>query len=1138
MARQKGISVFISYARKDGAQLAQRLQRDLAAKGFDAWLDTEDIVGGESWTVAIESAIDASDVVLALLTPASYRSEICRAEQLRSLRKGKCVIPVLAAPRSDIPLHLESKNYRDFASEPTYAKPFRDLLGDIERRNGVALSEGYCSTRVTYVTAPPMVANYVERPAAIRALRDTLFAADACPAIALTALEGMGGIGKTVLAQALCRDEVVQQAFPDGIVWITVGRERTHDLRTWIREIAKALGDDVNRYENDVASENQYRTMIANKAALIVIDDIWSKTDLDPFLAESARSRFLFTTRDASIARFSNAREYRVELLSEPQSRELLALWAGSAAAPLPPAADDIINECGKLPLAVSMVGALLRGATPAEWADTVDLLRRADLTDIEEQLPEGQQSFFRAIEVSVKSLATEAQERYKALAILLEDMPTPLPILETLWNVDESAARRISRYLADRSLAQRDLESGIIRLHDLQLDYIRAQHPDRKALDLIRGAVRLSSNVIEKDPWQFAGQVVGRLLAHEGLPAVQQFMTSLTQGIHSPWLRLLHPTLHPPGGALIRTLEGHSGCVNGVALTPDGRRAVSASLDETLKVWDLETGRALRTLEGHLDKVWGVAVTPDGRRAVSASEDGTLKVWDLDTGRELHSLRGHSASVRAVAVSPDGHRAVSASEDKTLKMWDLETGLELRALEGHSDSVLGVAVSPDGHRAVSASGDHTLKAWDLDTGHELLTMEGHSDSVLGVAVSPDGHRAISASSDHTLKVWDLETGYELLTLRGHTSAVRAVVVSPEGRSAVSASWDYRLKVWDLETGRELRTLEGHSGDARGVAVSPDGRRMVSASGDMTLKVWDLRADYELPLLEGHYSDVRAVAVSPDGRRAVSASWDHTLKVWDLDTGRVSRTLEGHSSYLTGVAVSPDGRRAVSSSGDKTLKVWDLQTGRELRTLRGHLSYVNGVSMSPDGRRAVSSSGDKTLRVWDLETGRALHTLKGHSDHVWGVVVTPDGRRAVSASKDKTLKVWDLETGIELRTLEGHSAEVIAVAVSPDGRRVVSTSADKTLKVWDLEAGREMRTLKGHSAIIQGVAVSPDGRRAVSASWDKTVKVWDLEAGTVVATFTCDGAVRCCAFSGPHRIVAGDNAGRVHLLSLEPTCDN
>jgi WD40 repeat protein len=92
--------------------------------------------------------------------------------------------------------------------------------------------------------------------------------------------------------------------------------------------------------------------------------------------------------------------------------------------------------------------------------------------------------------------------------------------------------------------------------------------------------------------------------------------------------------------GAARRTLEGHASSVNGVAVTPDGKRAVSASGDHTLKVWDLESGAALCTLQGHSDVVSGVAVTPDGKRAASASEDQTLKMWDLETGAALATFR------------------------------------------------------------------------------------------------------------------------------------------------------------------------------------------------------------------------------------------------------------------------------------------------------------------------------------------------------------------------------------------------------------------------------------------------------------------------------------------------------------------
>src|SRR5438552_3963125 len=274
MPGQENRRILISYAHRDGAKLAARLQQDLTTSGFDAWFDTQRIAGGAVWTVTIEQEIDNRDIILALLTPASYTSEICRAEQLRALRKGKRLIPVLAAKDADRPLHIEARQYRDFSDSNSYQARFRELVADIHGEITAWLPQVFRETRVSYVTAPPLVANYIERPEAVRSLRNALFAENHPGPIALIALAGMGGVGKTVLAQALIRDQVVQLAFPDGVVWITSGREKQADFIHQMREIAKALGDDLSCYDNPLACQNQYRTTIASKAALIVVDDV------------------------------------------------------------------------------------------------------------------------------------------------------------------------------------------------------------------------------------------------------------------------------------------------------------------------------------------------------------------------------------------------------------------------------------------------------------------------------------------------------------------------------------------------------------------------------------------------------------------------------------------------------------------------------------------------------------------------------------------------------------------------------------------------------------------------------------------------------------------------------------------------
>ena len=286
-----------------------------------------------------------------------------------------------------------------------------------------------------------------------------------------------------------------------------------------------------------------------------------------------------------------------------------------------------------------------------------------------------------------------------------------------------------------------------------------------------------------------------------------------------------------------LRTLKVQSGFffqrVTGVAVTPDGQVAVSASDQKALKVWELASGRELRSLAGHGGSVNAVAVTPDGQVAVSASNDGTLKMWDLASGRELRTCTSHSDGftheVSAVAVTADGQRLVSGSADGKLKVWDRASGHELRSDTGHSHRISAVAVTPEGQRAVSASFDRTLKVWDLASGG-TLPLTGHSDRVNAVAVTPDGELTVSASADQTLKVWDLASGRELRTIAGHTGEVTAVAVTPDGQWAISASFDHTLRVWELSNGRELTALKANA-YLQCCAVSPDGRTILAGDG-------------------------------------------------------------------------------------------------------------------------------------------------------------------------------------------------------------------------------------------------------------------------------------------------------------------
>jgi WD40 repeat protein len=589
-------------------------------------------------------------------------------------------------------------------------------------------------------------------------------------------------------------------------------------------------------------------------------------------------------------------------------------------------------------------------------------------------------------------------------------------------------------------------------------------------------------------------------------------------------------------------TLRGHTGRVDSVAFSPNGKRIVSGSWDNTIKVWDAVSGKEVFTLRGHTDKVRCVAYRPDGRRIISGSSDNTIKVWNAETGKEILALPGHTDGITSLAYSPDSRRFVSGSNDGTIKVWDAESGKEIFTWQAHSKVVQCVAFSPDGRRIASGGyGPNAdgivrsqIKLWDAESGDVIANSETYY--VNSLAFSPDGQRIVSRGElNKTIKVWSARTVRELLTLRGHTDNVWSVAFSPDSERIVSGSRDRTVRVWSTKSGREIFTLRGHSSHVRSVSFSPDGLRIVSGSGDETVKVWDVKNGQETLSLKGTTSNIHCVAYSPDGLRIVSGSQNDTVKVWDCESGREILTLQGHTKDVKSVAFNPDGTRIVSGSQDNTIKVWDANTGEELLTLRGHTENKWGVwsvAYSPDGQRIVSAGG--TVRVWDAKTGKEILTLPGNTDGaMWSVAYRPDGRRIVSGGDEtnSTIKVWDAETGEELLTLRGHVKEVNSVAYSPDGRRFVSGSWDNTIKVWDAESGKEIFTLRGHTDSVNSVTYSPDGRRIVSASRDNTIKVWDAESGEELLTLRgYTSHVHSVAFSPDgQRVVSGGRGEKGHI---------
>lgn len=480
---------------------------------------------------------------------------------------------------------------------------------------------------------------------------------------------------------------------------------------------------------------------------------------------------------------------------------------------------------------------------------------------------------------------------------------------------------------------------------------------------------------------------------------------------------------------------NGHAKAVTRVCLSADGKRAVSASDDGSVRLWDADSGHCLQVVQVSESATADsprttttfslsrlpLSVTPDARLAVVGGQG-----WDLETETVRYmNLPTHPHCIR---ITPDGRTAVFALANSA-EVWDLPSGKCLHRLQAHKDPLWAVDITPDGKLVTTAGGDvfiagardYAIRVWDVPQNTCIRTLKGHADTVKDIAVLPDGTKAVSASADRTLVVWDLtavaaDADGDRPLQESHASVVTGLCCLEDQSRIISASADNTLRVWDTMSGSCLGTLSAdHKYDKalEAVCAMPASRTAVCGSQGGTIRAWNVVSMKEVGGLS-RYREVRAhdyggvdrLCASPDGRVIVSAG--SSAMVWDLPSDGFPQRL--NSGEVGGLSFTPDGQTVVTAGRDRKLRIWDIRTAKVLKDIAVDLDTVTAIAVTPDGRMAVTGGGfhDRTVCVWELQSGRCVQTLVGHGNSVTSVKAMPDGRTVVSAGADKTVRVWDL----------------------------------------------------------------------------------------------------------------------------------
>ncbi len=539
------------------------------------------------------------------------------------------------------------------------------------------------------------------------------------------------------------------------------------------------------------------------------------------------------------------------------------------------------------------------------------------------------------------------------------------------------------------------------------------------------------------------------------------------------------------------------------VQFSPDGRTVVSASKDNTVKIWDVATGICHFSITGKSDFHTSASYSPDGKYIAIASRDNFIHIVDSTTGNEIKLLDGQSFIVESIVFSPNGKRLASVSRDDKLQVWDFDKGINIFSFnntysffspEYNSNRLNSNIFSPDG-KYILIPNDEFLQYVDVDENISKVIKD--FDGKIKMALfSPNGSCITALSDNNAIYVWDSQTMKRILVYKENGQNIRTVLFAHDDSSLfiyIDNKTENNFCCLDIKTG-EITILGNLLFPAQSIYLSND-KIIVAGSIEERLYVKEFSKVRSFKVLSTHLVGVNTIKFNNFGDRIFASSSDK-LCVLDSTSGECIQSIEGVGAFSMEIDSSETKAFLIGGrKGDRKLQIWDIQSGKCLRTFCGLDSLDQPIAISKEGKRIATNKGNSFF-IWNVYSIKKIKLARHLLSKYGGVdyaCFSPDGNMlAIADCTNYFICIWNINKDEVCLEMKGHTSHIISINYSIDGKQIVTTSYDGSIRIWSTDTGSCKQRINYSAEYAE---FNNNNSQIISVTIDGKASIWDVVTG-------------------------------------------